>query len=64
MASRISQMRNGIQPTMQQPSPAQMQLNQSLEQVRNMMQQIKNAPNSQAMLTQILQNNPNTAAIA
>ena len=28
------------------------------------MQQIKNAPDSQAMLAQILQNNPNTAMIA
>lgn len=29
-----------------------------------MMQQIKNAPNQQAMLAQILQNNPNTAMLS
>lgn len=28
------------------------------------MQQIQNSPNQQAMLAQLLQNNPNTAAIA
>ena len=28
------------------------------------MAQVKNAPNQQAMLAQILQNNPNTAAIS
>lgn len=62
MASLISQMRNGQQPQSQQLTDQQ--LNQSIEQVREMMQQIRNAPDSQAMLVQILQNNPNTAMIA
>ena len=44
--------------------PSQQQLNQSIEQVRGMMQQIKGAPNKQAMLAQLLQNNPNTRNIA
>jgi len=64
MASRISQMRNGMQPTMHQPSPQQQGLNQSIEQVRGLMQQVKNAQNPQAMLAQLLQNNPNVPAIA
>ena len=49
---------------MHQPSPQQSQLNQSIEQVRGMMQQIQNAQNPQAMLAQLLQNNPNTAMIS
>lgn len=64
MASRISQIRNGMQPTMRPPSPSQTQLNQSIEQVRGMMQQIQNAQDSQAMLAQMLSNNPNTPMIA
>ena len=61
MASLISQMRNAQQPY---PQTQQGQLNQSIEQVRGMMQQVRNAQNPQAMLAQMLQNNPNTAAIA
>lgn len=53
-------MRNGT-PQLQ---THQGQLNQSIEQVRGMMQQIKGAQNPQAMLAQMLQSNPNTAAIA
>ena len=52
-------MRNGVYPQTQQA-----QLNQAIEQVRGMMQQIKTAQNPQAELAQMLQNNPNTAAIA
>ena len=50
----------------QQPYPQtqQGQLNQSVEQVRALMNQIKNAQNPQAMLAQALQNNPNTTTIA
>lgn len=61
MASLVSQMRNGMQPYPQTP---QGQLNQSIEQVKGMMQQVKNAQNPQAMLAQMLQNNPNTSMIA
>lgn len=49
---------------MHQPTPQQTQLNQSIEQVRGMMQQIQDSQNPQAKLAQMLQNNPNTAAIA
>ena len=49
---------------MRQPSQQQAQLNQAIEQVRGMMQQVKNAPNPEQMLAQLLQNNPNTAMIA
>lgn len=52
-------MRNGVYPQTQQA-----QLNQAIEQVRGMMQQIKTAQNPEAALAQMLQNNPNTAAIA
>ena len=58
MASRISQMRNGYQPTPQQP------LDISIQQTRNLMQQMKNSQNPQALLAQALESNPNTAAIA
>ena len=63
MASRISQMRNEI-PLPQSQMGQQEQLNRSIEQVRGMMAQIKNAPDQQAMLAQLLQSNPNTAFIA
>ena len=61
MASRISQMRNGTQPY---PQTLQAQLNQSVLAVRDLMRQVQTASDPQAMLAQILQNNPNTAAIA
>jgi hypothetical protein len=63
MASRISQMRNGA---LQQPYPQtqQGQLNNSIAQIRELMQQIRNSSNPKALLTQFLQNNPNTAAIS
>ena len=65
MASRISQMRNGQQPYPQTPQGQQQSaLNESIARVRNMMQQVQAAQNPQAMLAQMLQNNPNTAAIA
>ena len=35
-----------------------------IEEVRNLMNQVKNSQNPQAMLTNILQNNSNTATIA
>ena len=63
MASRISQMRNEM-PLPQSQMGQQEQLNRSIEQVRGMMQQVKNAQDPQAMLAQLLQNNPNTAFIA
>lgn len=57
-------MRNG-QPYPQTPQhQQQQQLNDSIEAVRGMMQQVKYSQNPQAMLAQLLQNNPNTAAIA
>ena len=59
MASLISQMRNGI--PQQQPPQS---LNQSIESTRAVMDMIKNSQNPQAMLAQVLQNNPNTAAIS
>ena len=65
MASRISQMRNGLQPYPQTPQAQQQSaLNESIERTRAMMQQVQAAQNPEAMLAQILQNNPNTAAIA
>ena len=53
-------MRNGLNPQPQQ----QMPLNQSIDAVKGMMAQLKGASNPQAMLVQMLQNNPNTAAIS
>ena len=61
MASRISQMRNGYQT---QAPMSQQSLDISIQQTRNLMQQMKNSQNSQALLAQALENNPNTAAIA
>lgn len=49
---------------MRQPSQTQDQLNKSIEQVRGMMQQIQNSTNPEAMLQQMLLNNPNTPALA
>ena len=40
------------------------QLNQSIEQTRALMKQVKNAQNPEAMLEQVLQNNSNTSSIA
>ena len=64
MASRISQMRNGMaaapQPQQQPPQAS----NQMIEQMRRMMWMVKGAKNPQVGLTQLLQNNPNTAAIS
>lgn len=58
-------MRNGQLPYPQtQQALQQQQLNQSIEAVRGMMTQVKGAQNPEAMLAQMLQNNPNTAAIA
>ena len=57
-------MRNGQIPIQQQQRQSQQQLNESIEYVRGLMQQVKNAQNPQAQLAQILQSNPNTAAIA
>ena len=57
-------MRNGQIPIQQQQRQSQQQLNESIEYVRGLMQQVKNAQNPQAQLAQILQNNPSTAAIA
>lgn len=52
-------MRNGLnQPQQQMP------LNQSIDAVKGVMAQIKGAQNPQAMLAQMLQNNPNTAFIS
>lgn len=59
MASRISQMRNGMYPQQQQTSQQP-----AIEEVRGMMQKVKNAQNPQAALAQIIQNNPNSAFIA
>ena len=62
MASRISQMRNAIQP---QPQPQPMGLSQqAIDDARRMMNMVRAAQDPQAALAQILQNNPNTPAIA
>ena len=58
-------MRNATQPYPQtQQHLQQQQLNDSIQQVSNMMNQLKNVPNREAALAQMLQSNPNTAAIA
>jgi len=66
MASRISQMRNGqTQPWPQQQSQPQPQtLDASIAYARNMMHMVQNSNNPQAMLAQLLQNNPNTGMLA
>ena len=40
------------------------QLNESIEEVRRLMNQMKNTPNADAVLAQALESNPNTAFIA
>lgn len=65
MASRISQMRNGMQPYPRTPqAQQQQQLNKGIEETRALMAQLKNAPDPQALLAQVLQQNPNSALIA
>ena len=60
MPNLISQMRNGASPQqMQQP-----QLDASIEKVRGMMQSLQMASNKEAMLKQMIQNNPQFAQIA
>lgn len=60
MPNLISQMRNGANPQqMQQP-----QLDASIEKVRGMMQSLQMASNKEAMLKQMIQNNPQFAQIA
>ena len=62
MASRISQMRNGMQP---QPLLQPQQIsNQTIEETKRLMTMVKNAPNPQQALAQMLQTNPNTAMIS
>lgn len=62
MPSRISQMRNGT--PYQIPQQQQQMLNDSIKQVRGLMQQVRNAQNPQAALAQMLQNNPNTPMLS
>ena len=50
-------------PPRQMPQQSQ-SLNNSIAQVRQMMQMVKTAENPQLMLTNILQNNPNSAYIS
>ena len=64
MPSLISQIRNGQPRPQMQKQATQSQLDQSVEQMRGIMRQIKNAPDPQAMLAQMLQSNPNTAIIS
>lgn len=60
MPNLISQMRNGASPQqMQQP-----QLDASIEKVKGMMQSLQMASNREAMLKQMIQNNPQFAQIA
>lgn len=61
MASRISQMRNGM-PYQQQPSQQQ-QLNESIERTRALMQQMSSIGNKEAFITNLLQSNPQLSAI-
>ena len=61
MASRISQMRNEMYPQVQQMQ--QQQLNKAIEETKALMARVKNAADPYAILTQALQNNPNTSAI-
>ena len=58
MASRISQMRNAMPQTMRQPSQSQTQLNESIERTKALMQQMHGMPNQEAVITTLLQNNP------
>ena len=63
MASRISQMRNGMQ-TPQQPAYQQQVSSQTIENTKRLMAMVKSAPNPQQALAQMLQTNPNTAMIS
>ena len=55
MASRISQMRNGVQP---QPQLPQQQLNESIDRTRALMQQMRGFGNQEALIANLLQTNP------
>ena len=59
MASRISQMRNGVL----QPS-VQPQLNNSIEQIKYLMNTIQSSTNQQAMMNNLFSKNPQLAALA
>jgi len=63
MASRISQMRNGMQ-TPQQPAYQQQMPSQTIEDTKRLMAMVKSSPNPQQALAQMLQTNPNTAMIS
>ena len=55
MASRISQMRNGLQPYPQTPQhQSQQALNESIERARAAMEQFKNVENKEAVIAQLL----------
>ena len=58
MASRISQMRNAAPQTMRRPSQQQAQLNESIERTKALMQQMRGMSNQEAVITALLQNNP------
>ena len=62
MPSLISQMRNGPMP--QQQSGWTPQLDQATAQARAMMQQLQMASNKEAMLKNMISNNPQFAQIA
>ena len=65
MASRISQMRNGLQPYPQTPQhQSQQALNESIERARAAMEQFKNVENKEAVIMQLLQQNPQLGGIA
>lgn len=59
MASRISQMRNEV---LQQPT--QQPLNNSIEQIRYLMNTIQSSGNPQAMMNNLFGKNPQLAALA
>lgn len=63
MPNLINQMRNGT-PMPQQQSGWTPQLDQATAQARMMMQQLQMASNKEAMLKQMIQNNPQFAQIA
>lgn len=63
MPNLISQMRNGA-PMPQQQSGWTPQLDQSTARARMMMQQLQMASNKEAMLKQMIQDNPQFAQIA
>ena len=51
-------MRNAAPQTMRRPSQQQAQLNESIERTKALMQQMKGMPNQEAVITALLQNNP------